>query len=32
MQSSTDNNVMIFLFDFDRFSIESRFPFLTHAV
>ena len=27
MLSSTDNNFMIFLFDFERFSIESRFPF-----
>ena len=23
---------MICLFDFERFSIESRFPFLTHTV
>ena len=32
--SSTDNNCMIFLFDFERFRIEYRFPFifLTHAV
>ena len=29
MLSSTDNNfMMICLFDFERFSIESRFPFL----
>ena len=27
MLSSTDNNFMICLFDFERFSIESRFPF-----
>ena len=34
MLSSTDNNFMICLFDFERFSIESRFPsfFLTHTV
>ena len=25
---STDNNFRICLFDFERFSIESRFPFL----
>ena len=28
MLSSTDNNFMIFLFDFERLRIESRFPFL----
>ena len=28
MLSSTDNNFMIILFNFDRFRIESRFPFL----
>ena len=27
MLSFTDNNFMICLFDFERFSIESRFPF-----
>ena len=27
MLSSTDNNFIIYLFDFERFSIESRFPF-----
>ena len=27
MLSSTDNNFMICLFDFERFSIESWFPF-----
>ena len=33
MLSSTDNNFMICLFDFERFSIESRFPFFfTHTV
>ena len=33
MLSSTDNNVMICLFDFERSSIESRFPFFfTHTV
>ena len=28
MLSSTDNNFLICLFDFERFSTESRFPFL----
>ena len=28
MLSSTDNNFMICIFDFERFSIESRFPIL----
>ena len=33
MLSSTDTNFMICIFDFERFSIESRFPFfLTHTV
>ena len=34
MLSSTDNNFMICLFNFERFSIKSRFPFffLTHTV
>ena len=32
MLSSTDNNFMIFLFDFERFRIESRLLFLTHTV
>ena len=27
MLSSADNNFMIYLFDFERFSTESRFPF-----
>ena len=32
--SSTDNNFMICHFDFERFSIESRFPFFlyTHCI
>ena len=32
MLSSTDNNFMICLFDFERFSIESRCVFFTHTV
>ena len=32
MLSSTDNNFMIILFDFERFRIEFRFPFLPHTV
>ena len=32
MRSSTDKNFMICLFDFERFSIESRFHFLTDTV
>ena len=33
MLSSTDNNFMICLFDFERFSIEPRYPFfVTHTV
>ena len=31
MLSSTDNNFMICLFDFERFSIESRFPFFFYS-
>ena len=33
MLSSIDTNFMIYLFDFERFIIEFRFPFfLTHTV
>ena len=32
MLTSTDKNFMIFLFDFERFRIESQFPFLTRTV
>ena len=31
MLSSTDNNFMICIFDFERFSIESRFPFFFNS-
>ena len=30
--SSFDSKFMIFLFDFERFRIESQFPFLTHIL
>ena len=32
MLSSTDNNFMICLFDLERFSIESRFPFCLNSL